>query len=693
METTNLKKGFDFIQPERTHFKHMLAKNPNYFGNIPGSKLKSNMVLNANIGFEQLTCIGYNPDTENMQATISINRSSGYSGDLCAAGSFEYVRFYLDMHDGKGFIDQGLVAINVHDIPQGQDCQGHSNFPLKYVATLVKKTPDDFHCENPVLPTMRAILSWGVDPPADSPNWGPVWGNVMDADIQLKPADTVHLKDYAVNLSKYMAIAVKSPYLTTMQVAKIAGIDYAQLNPQPFPPKASLANQIKKFDKSNVPASRFAFKNVYNMIKFPASEITMMEKTILSEANINVAQLIDKFGVMVPKDTSKANVEYEELECIGLDYNTESLVATLSVKKNNGYSGNLCSAGSKEYISFWIDWDDQCSWQYLNTVELKVYDLQLKSDALSYTASLPLDANTHRKLCENPNIVRVRGVLSWNVPPSSTDPYKLEYYGNRVDAHIQIKPGTVITPEQPSFTIIGGIDVNHVDNATGLTKPGSVFAFNALSVPDGAPFGAEIVVNGPPLLGCKYRFKITNQTNGSWYYLNDPLLTLGSNAIWNVQIPDASHYYDFLPLTHNLLNVLARFTPGTDDKLKVEMEVLGGGTFFKIIQMDNTLPVIKLSVDYSNDCTHYKKGDHITGYYYVYDKYISNWSFGTTWGGAAAGTSNTPPLPGVYFDVNTPDNAYPCGAVSLYARDKTILDSQRWGHEISDYFIVCLQPN
>ena len=38
----------------------------------------------------------------------------------------------------------------------------------------------------------------------------------------------------------------------------------------------------------------------------------------------------------------KANTSYEEMECLGLDYNKEFLVATIKIKKPYGYSGNLC---------------------------------------------------------------------------------------------------------------------------------------------------------------------------------------------------------------------------------------------------------------------------------------------------------------------------------------------------------------
>lgn len=403
------KEITDFVvQPERTHYLYMLAKNPNYFGNIPGSKLELNYKLIAETSYEELACVGYNPDTENMEATFSIKRSSGYSGNLCHAGSLEHVRFYLDFHDGHGFIDQGSVAINVHDIPAEKDCKKHSIFPIKYVATLKKKTKKLSFCENPALPTLRAILSWSIDPPAASPNWNPVWGNKMDCDVQLKPSRIP--KDIEVDMSKYLELAVSSPNLSSKQLTEITGVDINHLNPEPV--ELTLSDLAKKYEPLKVPASRFAFKTVHNIIKYPTSEITMMDKSFLSGLKVNVNSIIDQIGVMIPVDTSKANVDYEELECVGLDYNTETLVATIKIKKNSGYSSDLCHAGSKEYISFWVDWDNKCSWQYINTVELKVHDIKMVGNCLCYSVSLPLDAAFHRKVCENPNVIRVRGVLS-----------------------------------------------------------------------------------------------------------------------------------------------------------------------------------------------------------------------------------------------------------------------------------------
>lgn len=694
---TDLNSSDLIVQHERVHFKSLLAKNPNYFGNIFGSKLKPIKKIVSDETFEQLTCIGYNPETTNMEAVFSIKKSGGYAGDLCTTGSLEYVRFYLDFHDGAGFIDQGVAAVNVHDIPAGNDCHGKSIFPLKYAVTLKKKTVKYSKCDSPLLPKLRAILSWNHEPPVDSPNWTPVWGSVMNEDVQLKPLKKFFAIE-TIDLSEYFAIAAASPQLSTKQLIDITGIDLAQLNPLPPPTKIEeIALAYKKLD---IPASRFAFKTIQNMIKYPSSEITMMDKSILDKLKINIDGIIDDIIKPFPIDLSKANVDYEELECLGIDYNTESLVATIRIKKHAGYSTDLCGKGSKEYVAFWIDWGDPCSWQYLSTVELNVHDIQMKGNSLVYSVTLPLDATYHRKICESPNVVKVRSVLSWSTPPSTTNPNKLEYYGNRVDAHVQLKPGIEILPGDvfALFNIIGGIDVDHVDDSTGLTKPSTIFAFNALPVPTGAAFDGEIVINGPSFLGHRYRIKVTNLTHPEVYYLTNSLSTVGWSPTppyspWTTQNPDpVDHYYNYLPSYQNTLNVLGRFTPGTNDQFYVELEVEGLlGSFGKTIQMDNIWPVVQLKIDDNGDCTHYAKGNDITGHFYVNDSNIWYWVFGSTYGGNATGTSNTPALPGTSFLIPTNAGSYPCGGFWLYAYDKTIVNSQSLGHYSPTSYNVCLK--
>ena len=58
-------------------------------------------------------------------------------------------------------------------------------------------------------------------------------------------------------------------------------------------------------------------------------------------------------------------------------------------------------------------------------------------------------------------------MLSWAVPPSTTNPDALNYWGNRLDAHVQLNPG------QPDASIcnIGGIALEDINTSTdGMTK-------------------------------------------------------------------------------------------------------------------------------------------------------------------------------------------------------------------------------
>jgi hypothetical protein len=136
----------------------------------------------------------------------------------------------------------------------------------------------------------------------------------------------------------------------------------------------------------------------------------------------------------------KGNVNYEVLERLGLDTDLERLTAVFRVKRPTGYSGNLCQHGSTEYVAFWADWDDKCHWTYLGTVKVQVHDIaSIPKDGLCYAAVLPVNLAGHHRDCTQPRVGRVRAVLSWGVPPSTTNPNLLNAWGNRLDGHVQIK--------------------------------------------------------------------------------------------------------------------------------------------------------------------------------------------------------------------------------------------------------------
>src|ERR1039457_2845833 len=172
------------LPKERVEFKKLLALNPNYFGNLKGSSFKPVKEIIGNTTYEKVSCLGFNPALNLLEATVLIKLPSGYNGTLCTPGSTEYVRFYIDY--GSGWVDAGLSSFNAHDISNTLDCAKKLDKPLAYVVTLSLDPHRDI-CKRPVLPKVRAILSWQTMPPAGLPDWPPIWGNVLDQHIQIKP--------------------------------------------------------------------------------------------------------------------------------------------------------------------------------------------------------------------------------------------------------------------------------------------------------------------------------------------------------------------------------------------------------------------------------------------------------------------------------------------------------------------------
>ncbi len=80
--------------------------------------------MKANTKYEELKCIGFYPDRDLLEAVIDVKLPYGYKGNLCSAGSFEHVRFFVDW-DGDGDFtdageDVGIASVNVHDIFDGE---------------------------------------------------------------------------------------------------------------------------------------------------------------------------------------------------------------------------------------------------------------------------------------------------------------------------------------------------------------------------------------------------------------------------------------------------------------------------------------------------------------------------------------------------------------------------------------------
>jgi hypothetical protein len=337
-----------------------------------------------------------------------------------------------------------------------------------------------------------------------------------------------------------------------------------------------------------------------------------------------------------------------------------------------------------------------------------VHDLgTIPEGGICYSATLPYNFQHKRKQCSHPNVVKVRAVLSWNTLPSVTDPNELKTWGNLLDRYVQIKPGEEI-PEgevKPFIYILGGIPEDKVSNASGLTIAGANFALNGVSVESNAPFAGIVVIQGPSFPGYKYRIKVTNLATSAFSYLSAPLWLVGygpspvppHNPIVKYKTinVDGAGYYDFqnrgINFDENVDNVLARWTPGTNDKWQIDLEIQGvPGVFTKVIQMDNTLPTAILNIDNNGDCTHYTLGETITGHFTATDDYISSYSLSSSFVGLVeSGNLNTVNNP---FAFTTNANGTPCGSINLTVVEKTIHDSQSTGAHTPIQEIVCLKP-
>lgn len=677
----------------RSNAPKLLAENANYFGTLANSKLKAILPLKYNTGFEELGCIGYQPVMEELTATIKISRSSGYGGDLCGKGSMEYVRFFLDYNDGSGWKDMGMAAVNVHDIPDSKDCNGALEKPISYIVRL-KIDPKNIVCSKANLPKLRAVLSWNTPLLPNQPNQTVAWGDMKEAHIQIAPLVLLIPTFPIEKIGTLLTKAIQNPTVSLASLAGSSVTDKAKLKAAQdavLAPKVELAELSKLYttEKVKIEPERIGAKILHEAVYAQNPAIMAQSQGIFASANLDWAASLKKFLSL------KGNVGYEELYCVGLDYHKEALVASLRVKKPSGYSGSLCTNGSKEYVGFWIQTDVDCTWRYVGTAFVNVYDIALPADGLAYSVILPVDLSKYRNPCGKPTVIKVRAVLSWNVPPSTKDQNVVPYWGNIIDSYIQVAPGKAWDGKSPAMITLGGVSVDNINALSGLTKPGAKLEFNQADTYANSPFAGTIVMQGlsAPLVGMKYRVRVRNLVTGLWYYLNSPLQLLGYDTATNqvthpVVTPDANNYYEYKDYLNNIGSVLARFNPGTNDLLEITLENDNGASVSQRIQMDNQLPQITLNIEKSG-CGGYAKGDTITGTFSVNDAYLLNYALTSSLAANSySGTTNVPVTP---FAFNTAGSPSPCGSINMWATQKTIHDSVVAGYTVYAGEVVCLK--
>jgi hypothetical protein len=78
---------------ERGVFKALLLTNPNYFGNLAKSPFDPILPIQQSTFYEELGCLGYQPQQERLEAVVYVYQPTGYGTGICGAGTPEFVRF------------------------------------------------------------------------------------------------------------------------------------------------------------------------------------------------------------------------------------------------------------------------------------------------------------------------------------------------------------------------------------------------------------------------------------------------------------------------------------------------------------------------------------------------------------------------------------------------------------------------
>ncbi len=497
-----VQNGIRRVPTERSQFRAFIVSNPNYFGNLKLSPFPAVLNIQANTTYEEIGCVGFHPQFERLDAVVYVKQPYGYGGDVCSSGTPEYVRFYLSHDNGATWADQGLASFVSYDIPDGT--VGVKR--LEY-AVSVPCAPARKFCKYGNVLLARAILSWNDAPPPATPDYVPVWGDVHDTHIQVEPYKLPKLID-VFDIAK-----VKIP----LELAEV--LDFDQPLSTVAPKTLQVAELHTLYEGKGVEPHRYALAEVKKLVASP--ELTTAFKapgfaSPFAALDIDIAAIIAK---LAPVDGSTL---YEELECVGYNPVASELSAVIRIKRPNGYSGNPCTTGSREYVTFWADINANGTFETcLGTASVQVYDIaSVPAAGLEYAVYLPVDFSALRRPCtQGARVVPIRAILSWNDIPPCWNPNYVPVWGNREETLIQIPAGPVVVPGDftPFLSDVSGAAVGSIDQSTGLAGAFDRPVGGTLTVTGEIP--AAVSLSMPDTL--KYKVYVRQLPGGPWQPLTN----------------------------------------------------------------------------------------------------------------------------------------------------------------------------
>jgi hypothetical protein len=456
------------IETERADFKTLVLKNPNYFGNMPDLGFPPVKVMNQKTTYEELTCVGLHPEGNKLQGVVNIKRHSGYGGGTCGDGSIEYVRFFV--RRAAGWHDLGVATFTSYDLPPG------SPLPVSYSVAMDMNEARQY-CTVENIVKVRAILSWNQEPPAGNPGWTPAWGNVVNVKVQIAPWE----------LPKVSLSTLISDKLLTIDASISKLIDLEEtLKAKPVPPPLPYHLLKEKYTGKDVPGHRFGFVEAQKLVEQPLHTALFTKAQALASPSI----LADLAGILDGLFETKGNTTYEELDCVGYNPETRTLSGVITIKRNSGYSGDLCDPGSTEHVGFW-GWSGG-AWHALGNAQVNVHDLDAVSDGNPVRYAVFRGANLPEHLCGDITGMPLRAILSWQQAP--TGPNFDPVWGNVVDTHVQ----PVITDFLPGDARVRLMRINRVTitkiDSSGFAQVSNI-AGDCTNGND-SPFGGPLFIEG-----------------------------------------------------------------------------------------------------------------------------------------------------------------------------------------------------
>ena len=202
-----------------------------------------------------------------------------------------------------------------------------------------------------------------------------------------------------------------------------------------FKPKQLTPAELHElYDGTTVPQHRYLAPSLTAAVNSPSIAMDPA-KWFAGIADVNPSSVA---GAWL---NTNGSTEYEQLKFIGLEPNTSQLIGILTVKKRSGYCGGPSTAGSREFVAFWVD--SGLGFEYEGTASVVVHDYSsLPATGRVYHVFLPVNLHSHAQPgSEGAKTVKVRAVLSWNIPPSTTNPSAPVVWGNSLDGQILISSG------------------------------------------------------------------------------------------------------------------------------------------------------------------------------------------------------------------------------------------------------------